>query len=60
MLRVQSGPINKADLRVPADSRTYLWFLAQEANIVWAMLRRKIRAKGPMRLILAFGRCFPS
>lgn len=59
-LRVQSGHIGKADLRITADSRTWLQFLAKEANIVWALLRRKIRMKGPMRLMLAFGRCFPS
>jgi hypothetical protein len=27
---------------------------------VWALLRRRIRIKGSPRLLLAFGRCFPS
>ena len=35
-------------------------FLAKERNLVWALLRRKIRIKGSPRLLLAFGKCFPS
>jgi alkyl sulfatase BDS1-like metallo-beta-lactamase superfamily hydrolase len=59
-LNVEKGHHGQADLRVTADSRTWLRFLAKEVNIVSALLRRKIRIKGSPRLLLAFGRCFPS
>jgi hypothetical protein len=50
----------KPDLHVIADSQTWLRFLRKEANLVWALLRRKIRIQGSPRLLLAFSRCFPS
>ena len=59
-LQVSEGHSGKADLHVTADSSTWLGFLAKERNLVWALLRRKIRLKGSPRLLLAFGKCFPS
>jgi NAD-dependent dihydropyrimidine dehydrogenase PreA subunit len=59
-IRVERGNVGQPNLRVTADSRTWLGFLAKERSLVWALLRRKIRLKGPPRLLLAFGRCFPS
>jgi Fe-S-cluster-containing hydrogenase component 2 len=59
-LEVSEGHSGKADIVVTADSRTWLGFLAKERNVVWALLRRKIRIKGSPRLLLAFGKCFPS
>jgi ferredoxin len=59
-VEVMEGHIGKANLQVTADSRTWLGFLAKERNLVWALLRGKIRLKGSPRLLLAFGRCFPS
>jgi NAD-dependent dihydropyrimidine dehydrogenase PreA subunit len=59
-LQVFGGHVGRANLQVTADSRTWLRFLAKEANLVWALLRRRIRIKGAPRLLLAFGRCFPS
>jgi ferredoxin len=59
-LEVSEGHNGKADIAVTADSETWLGFLAKERNLVWALLRRKIRIKGSPRLLLAFGRCFPS
>ena len=50
----------KADLRVTADSETWLGFLAKERSLLWALLRRRIRIKGSPRLLVAFGKCFPS
>jgi ferredoxin len=35
-------------------------FLRKEASLPWALLRRRVRLKGSPRLLLAFGRCFPS
>jgi NAD-dependent dihydropyrimidine dehydrogenase PreA subunit len=59
-IRVQSGHAGRPDLHVRADSRTWLGFLAKERSLVWALLRRKIRLKGSPRLLMAFGKCFPS
>jgi Fe-S-cluster-containing hydrogenase component 2 len=59
-LQIQDGHSGTANLRVTADSRTWLGFLAKEQSLLWALLRRKIRIRGSPRLLLAFGRCFPS
>ena len=59
-LQVSEGHTGTPNLRLIADSQTWLHFLRKEANLVWALLRRKIRIKGSPRLLLAFGRCFPS
>ena len=47
------------DLHVIADSKTWIGFLKKERNIVWALVRRKIRLRGPLKLLVAFGKCFP-
>ncbi len=59
-LTVREGHIGEADLHVTADTKTWLGFLAHEKNLVWALVRRKIRIKGDPRRLIAFGRCFPS
>ena len=59
-LQVQDGLQGEADLRVTADSETWLGFLAKERSLIWALLRRRIRIKGSPRLLIAFGKCFPS
>ena len=59
-IRVSDGHEGKADLRLTADSETWLGFLAKERSLVWALLRRKIRIKGSPTLLVAFGKCFPS
>ena len=59
-LQIKEGHTGKADLHLIADSQTWLKFLAKEKNIVWALLTRKTRLKGSPKLLLAFGRCFPS
>jgi ferredoxin len=58
-LQVSEGHVGQPDLTLTADSETWLRFLRKEANLVWALLRRKIRIHGSPRLLLAFGRCFP-
>jgi ferredoxin len=59
-IEVSDGHIGAPDLRLTADSQTWLRFLRKEANLVWALLRRKIRIQGSPRLLLSFARCFPS
>ena len=56
---VNEGHIGEPDLRVLADTKTWLGFLAKEKSLVWALLRRKIRLKGSPKLLIAFGKCFP-
>jgi len=59
-LQVQDGHQGTPDLHLIADSRTWIKFLMKEQNLIWAILRRRIRLKGPPRLLLAFGKCFPA
>src|SRR6059036_2673105 len=59
-LQVRDGHQGEADLRVTADSETWLGFLAKERSLLWALLRRRIRIKGSPKLLVAFGKCFPS
>jgi ferredoxin len=60
VLEVLEGLEGSPDIAVTADTQTWLGFLAKERNLFWALLRRKIRIKGSPRLLLAFGKCFPS
>lgn len=57
---VQSGHEGIPDLGIIADSRTWIRFLAKETPILPAIITGKIRVKGPLRLMKAFARCFPS
>jgi ferredoxin len=59
-LEVSDGHTGTPDFHLTADSQTWLCFLRKEANLVWALLRRKILIHGSPRLLLAFARCFPS
>ncbi|MCH9654571.1 MAG: SCP2 sterol-binding domain-containing protein [Planctomycetes bacterium] len=56
---VKEGHHGEPDLRVSADTKTWIGFLRKEKNIVWALITRKIRLKGSPKLLLAFGNCFP-
>lgn len=58
-LSVAEGYVGQADLHIIADSQTWIGFLKKEKNMVWALLRRKIRLVGPLKLLVAFGKCFP-
>lgn len=57
-LRVERGHLGAADLHITADSATWVRFLRGEANVVWALVRRRIRLRGPLRLLRRFGECF--
>lgn len=59
-LAVRDGLHGTPDCAVTADAATWVGFLRKERSIVWAIVRRKVRVKGPLRLLTAFGRCFPS
>jgi Fe-S-cluster-containing hydrogenase component 2 len=58
-ISVKDGHVGQCDLHVTADSQTWIGLLRKEKNVVWALLRRKIRLDGPLKLLVAFGKCFP-
>jgi len=58
-LSVAEGHIGEPNLQIIADAQTWLGFLKKERFIVWALLLGKIRLKGSLKLLLAFGKCFP-
>jgi ferredoxin len=58
-ISVGEGHIGQPDLHVTADSQTWIGFLKKERNVLWALFRRKIRLDGPLKLFVAFGKCFP-
>ena len=59
-VQVSEGHVGSAGLHVTADSRWWLGFVAKERSLLWGLLCRKLRLKGSPRLLLAFGKCFPS
>jgi ferredoxin len=59
-VEVEPGLHGTPDCAVTADAATWVGFVRTERSIVWAIVRRKVRVRGPLRLLLAFGRCFPS
>lgn len=58
-LQIHEGLVGEPDVRVSADSRTWLRFLAKEQGIASAMITMAVRVKGSPRLLAAFGKCFP-
>ncbi len=58
-LNVQRGLLGQPDCTVKADSRTWLGFLRKERGIGWAILTGRIRVRGGISRLQAFGRCFP-
>lgn len=59
-ISVRSGLHDAPDLRVTADGEAWLRFLRRETNIVKELLLRRVRVKGSIKLLQAFGRCFPN
>jgi ferredoxin len=58
-LQVTPGLEGKPDLALSADGPTWVAYLAGEARLLPALLRRRIRIKGAPSLLKAFSRCFP-
>jgi ferredoxin len=59
-VQVSEDHVGTASLHVTADSQWWLGFLAKERSLLWGLVCRKLRFKGSPRLLLAFGKCFPS
>jgi ferredoxin/putative sterol carrier protein len=59
-IQVREGHVGEANLRVTADSKTWLSILAQEKSLLWAIVTRRLRLKGSPLLLARFGKCFPA
>ncbi len=59
-LAITEGLVGTPDVHVTADAKTWLGFLAKERSLIPALFRRRIRVKGNPKLLLAFGKCFPT
>lgn len=59
-VQVQDDHVGIPSISITVDSRTWLRILAKQTNVAWALTRRKLRIKGSLRLLQAFGRCFPT
>ncbi|MEO2091475.1 MAG: SCP2 sterol-binding domain-containing protein, partial [Gemmataceae bacterium] len=57
---VNDGLHGVPDCAITADADTWCGFLRKERSIVWAIVRRRVKVKGPLKLLTAFGKCFPS
>jgi epoxyqueuosine reductase QueG len=57
---IKSGRVGEADLTVSADAETWIKFLRKENNLFWILLTRKLRLRGDPRLLIKFGKCFPT
>jgi len=57
---VEDGLVGKPNIKVTADSETWLGFLAGERNLLWALLTRRVRLQGNPKWLLALKRCFPA
>lgn len=56
---VTRGHVGRSDIKITADTRSWLRFLSGDSHILPAILLRKIRIKGPLRLMKTFAKCFP-
>ncbi|PLR78608.1 4Fe-4S ferredoxin [Bacillus sp. V3-13] len=59
-IEIESQLTGIPDVHVFADSETWLKFIRKEIHILNAVLTRKIKVKGDVRLLKSFARCFPS
>ncbi len=59
-IEVSDGLNGTPDMRITADTDTWLKILRNEKNFLLALLTRKVRIRGPKKLFDAFVRCFPA
>jgi putative sterol carrier protein len=58
-LSVREGHHGTPDVRVEADSPTWLSFVNREIHIVKAIVTRKVKVQGSIKILQTFGNCFP-
>ena len=59
-ITVEEGHRGKPDLLITADSQTWISFLNKDITLFKALLLRKLKFKGNIRLMTAFAGCFPT
>jgi len=59
-LTISHGHHGRPNLRVRADSRTWLAFLAKECSLFKALVSLRLIVIGNPLLLVRFGRCFPA
>ena len=59
-ISVAEGHHDTANLKVVADSDTWIGFLAREKNLAWALMTLRIRLWGSPLWLVKFGKCFPA
>ena len=59
-INIERGLLGKPNLKVMADSETWLGILAGERNLLWAVITRRVRLQGNPQWLLALKRCFPT
>ncbi|MCG8615170.1 MAG: SCP2 sterol-binding domain-containing protein [Desulfobacterales bacterium] len=57
---VENGFHGTPDLHLTADSRTWIRFLTREISLLKALISRKIKVKGSLKLMAKFAQCFPN
>jgi ferredoxin len=57
VLEAERGHSGRPDLHVTADTATWFAIVAGERSAPWALMRRKLRLRGPLRLLKTFQRC---
>jgi len=57
-IQVKQGHVGVPDVRVDADTETWLRVIHKETPILKEIIFRRIRVKGPLKLFKAFGGCF--
>jgi len=57
-IRMERGHTGVPDVRVHADSKTWLRMLHKETSMLREIVLRRIRVKGSLKLFKAFGKCF--
>ena len=58
-LEVFEGHVDTPNLKVEAESIAWVKFLNKEISIFRCLVTRKIKLKGSIKLLSAFGKCFP-
>ena len=58
-LEVLEGHVDTPNLKVEADAIAWVKFLNKEISIFRCLVTRKIKLKGSVKLLPAFGKCFP-
>jgi ferredoxin len=58
-LTVQQGLVGAADIHISADTAAWLRVLHKDSSMIREILLRRVRVRGPIDLLKAFGRCFP-